>query len=97
VKDGLVVSLFSAEQVIHNACELVSRGGDGLGFAELPSDTPKELTEIIFGMMQGVGRHAERSGNAAPDAEASCRLIGTYPHDAQLDYFRIADDTPGIV
>jgi hypothetical protein len=24
-------------------------------------------------------------------------LPGTYPHDAQLDYFRIADDTSGIV
>jgi hypothetical protein len=39
-----------------------------LGFAELASDTPKELTEIVFGVMQRVGRHAQRSGNAAPDA-----------------------------
>src|ERR1700686_1757219 len=23
-----------------------------------------------------------------------CRLPGIYPHDAQLDYFRIADDPP---
>ena len=58
VKDGFVVSLFSAEQVIHNPSELVSRGGDGLGFAELPSDAAKEFTEIVFGVMQRVGRHA---------------------------------------
>jgi len=58
VKDGFVVSLFSAEQVIHNPSELVSRGGDGLGFAELASDGAKELTEIVFGVMQRVGRHA---------------------------------------
>ena len=25
-----------------------------------------------------------------------CRLPGTYPHDAQLDYFRIADHPPAI-
>ncbi len=27
---------------------------------------------------------------------ARSRLPGTYSHDAQLDYFRIADDTPGM-
>jgi hypothetical protein len=54
VKDGFVVGFFSAEPVIHNACEFVSRGGDCLGFAEFPSDTSKELTEIVFGMMQRV-------------------------------------------
>jgi hypothetical protein len=68
VKDGFVVSLFSAEQVIHNASEFVSCGGDCLGFAELPGDTPKELAEIVFGVMQRVRGHAQRSGNAAPDA-----------------------------
>src|SRR5258708_20886279 len=68
VKDGFVVSLFSAEQVIHNACELVSCGSDCLGFAELPSDASKELAEIVFGVMQRVRGHAQRSGNAAPDA-----------------------------
>lgn len=39
-----------------------------LGFADLASDTPKELTEIVFGVMQRVRGHAQRSGNAAPDA-----------------------------
>src|SRR6267143_1265866 len=68
VKDGFVVGFFGAEQVIHNPSELVSRGGDGLGFAELPGDTPKELAEIVFGVMQRVRGHAQRSGNAAPDA-----------------------------
>jgi hypothetical protein len=29
-----------------------------LGFAELASDAAKELTEIVFGVMQRVGRHA---------------------------------------
>jgi hypothetical protein len=29
-----------------------------LGFAELPSDAPKELTEIVFGMMQRIRGHA---------------------------------------
>jgi hypothetical protein len=52
VKDGFVVSLFRPEQVMHNACEFVSCGGDCLGFAELPSDTPKELAEIVFGVMR---------------------------------------------
>ena len=54
VKDTLVVGFPSAEQVIHNPSELVSRGGDGLGFAELASDAAKEFTEIIFCMMQRV-------------------------------------------
>ena len=58
VKDGFVVSLFSAEEVIHNPCEFVSCGGDGLGFAELASDTPKELAAIVFGVMQRVRGHA---------------------------------------
>jgi len=58
VKDTLVVGFPSAEQMVNNPSELVSRGGDCLGFAEFPSDAPKELTEIIFGMMQRVGRHA---------------------------------------
>src|SRR5713226_3430976 len=54
--------------MVNNPRELVSRGGDCLGFAEFPSNAPKELTKIIFCMMQRVGRHAKRSGNAAPDA-----------------------------
>jgi hypothetical protein len=58
VKDTLVVGFPSAEQMVNNPSELVSRSGDGLGFAEFPSDAPKELTGIIFGMMQRVGRHA---------------------------------------
>src|SRR5713101_823195 len=58
VKDTFVVGFPSAEQMVNNPSELVSRGGDGLGFAEFPSDAPKELTEIIFCMMQRVGRHA---------------------------------------
>jgi hypothetical protein len=58
VKDSFVASFFGTEQVIQNAGEFVSGGGDCLGFAELPSDTPKELAEITFRMMQRVGRHA---------------------------------------
>ena len=65
VKDGFVVSLFSAEEVIHNPSEFVSRGGDSLGFTELPSDAAKEFTKIVFGVMQRVRGHAQRSGNAA--------------------------------
>jgi hypothetical protein len=41
-----------------------------LGFAELPSDAAKELTEMVFGVMQRVRRHAESSSNAAPDTTA---------------------------
>jgi hypothetical protein len=58
VKDAFVVGFPSAEQMVNNPSELVSRGGDGLGFAELPSDAPKELTEIVFGTMQRVRGHA---------------------------------------
>ena len=58
VKDTLVIGFPSAEQIVSNPSELVSCGGDGLGFAEFPSDAPKELAEIIFCMMQRVGRHA---------------------------------------
>jgi hypothetical protein len=47
VKDGFVVGFFRAEQVIHNACEFMSCGGDCLGFAELPSDAPKELANPV--------------------------------------------------
>lgn len=38
MKDTLVVGFPSAEQMVHNPIELVSRGGDCLGFAEFPSD-----------------------------------------------------------
>jgi len=58
VKDTLAVGFPRAEQMVKNPSELVSRGGDGLGFAEFPSDTPKELAEIVFGVMQGVRGHA---------------------------------------
>jgi hypothetical protein len=68
VKDTLVVGFPGAEQMVNNPSEFVSRGSDCLGFAELPSDTPKELAEIVFGVMQRVGRHAQRGSNAAPDA-----------------------------
>jgi len=43
VKDTLVVGFPSAEQMVNNPSELVSRGGDCLGFAEFPSDAPKEV------------------------------------------------------
>ena len=68
MKDGFVVGFFRAEQVIHNACEFMSCGGDSLGFAELASDAPKELAEIVLGVMQRVRGHAQRGGNATPDA-----------------------------
>ena len=58
VKDSLVLGFLSAEQVIHNPSELMSCSGNCLGFAEFASDAPKELTEVIFGMMQRVGHHA---------------------------------------
>jgi hypothetical protein len=58
VKDTSVIGFPSADQMVNNPSELVSRGGDCLRFAEFPSDAPKELTEIIFGMMQRVGRYA---------------------------------------
>ena len=49
VKDGFVVRFFTrAEQVIHNLCEFVSCGADCFGFAELPSDKPKELAELFW-------------------------------------------------
>jgi hypothetical protein len=34
--------------MVNNPNELVSRGGNCLGFAEFPSDAPKQLTAIIF-------------------------------------------------
>ena len=68
MKDTLVVRFLGAEQVVHDAYELVSRSGEGLGFAELPSDAPKKLTEIIFGIMQRVRGHSQGGGNAASDA-----------------------------
>jgi hypothetical protein len=58
VKHTLVVRFLGAKQVVNNSSQFVSRGGDSLGFAELPSDPPKELAEIIFCMMQRVGRHS---------------------------------------
>jgi hypothetical protein len=76
--------------MVNNPSELVSRGGDCLGFAEFPSDAPKELTEIIFCMMQRVGRHAERSGNAAPDA-ATLRI----EHFATTDLILRTKSQPG--
>jgi hypothetical protein len=54
---ALVIGFPSAEQIVNNPSELVSWGGDGLGCADFPSDAPKELAEIIFCMMQRVGRH----------------------------------------
>ena len=48
MKDTLVVGFPRAQQMVNNPRELVGRGGDGLGFAEFPSDAPKELTEIIL-------------------------------------------------
>src|ERR1039458_8899900 len=41
----------SAEEAVNNPSEFVCRGCDRLGFAEFPSDPPKELAEIIFGVM----------------------------------------------
>ena len=48
-----------------------------MGFAELASDAPKELTEIVFGVMQRVHGHAQRSGNAAPDAALGIEHLAT--------------------
>lgn len=36
-----------AERIVNNPSELVSCGGDGLGFAEFPSDAPKEPAETM--------------------------------------------------
>jgi hypothetical protein len=49
VKDVFVVGFFTrAEQVVDNLCEFMSCGADYLGFAELPSDTPRELAELFW-------------------------------------------------
>ena len=50
VKDTLVIGFPSAEQIVNNPSELVSCGGDGLGFAEFPSDAPKtpDVSEMEF-------------------------------------------------
>jgi hypothetical protein len=42
VKDTFVIGFPSAEEMVNNPSELVSRGGDCLGFAEFPSDASKE-------------------------------------------------------
>jgi hypothetical protein len=67
LKDTLVVRFFCAEQVVDNPREFVSAGRNGLGFAELPSIAPKELTDVAFAVMQGVRRQAESGGNVAPE------------------------------
>jgi hypothetical protein len=70
LKYRFVIRFFGAEQVTDNAGEFVSSGCNCLGSAELPSNAPKELTKIVFGVMQRVRSHAERSGNATPDTAA---------------------------
>jgi hypothetical protein len=90
VKDTFVIGFPSAEQMVNNPSELVSCGGDGLGFAEFPSDTSKELTEIVFGMMQRVRGHAKRSGNAAPDVAT----LGV-EHLATTDLILRTESQPG--
>jgi hypothetical protein len=70
LKDALVVRFFCAEQVVNNSSEFVSRGRNCLGPTELPRDAPKELSQVVFGVMQRVRSHAESSGNSAPDTAA---------------------------
>ena len=68
----------------------MSRGCNCLRSAELPRDAPKELTEIVFGVMQRVRSHAESSGNSAPDTAA----LGI-EHLAAADFILRAQSKPG--
>jgi hypothetical protein len=97
VKDALVVSLLCAQQVEHDASKFVGRGSSRLGFAEPPRDAPEELTQIVFGVMQGLSAHAESSRNPASDTSALVK--STFPpliffsrqspsHDAKAEAFR---------
>jgi hypothetical protein len=70
VKDALLVSLLCAQQVEHDASKFVGCGSSRLGFAERPRDAPEELTQIVFGVMQGVSAHAESSRDPASDTSA---------------------------
>ena len=46
------------------------RRGDGLGFAQLPRDTAKELAEVILGVMQRVGAHPKCCSDPGSDSPA---------------------------
>jgi hypothetical protein len=70
VKEALVVSFLCSQEVEDDASKLVSCGRDRLGFAKLPRDPTEELTQIIFGMMQGLSAHAEGSRYPASDTSA---------------------------
>ena len=70
MKHALVVGFLSAEQVVHDARQLVRCSGSRLRLAKLACNAPKELTEVILSVMEGMSAHAKRSGNAAPDSPA---------------------------
>jgi hypothetical protein len=44
--------------------------GDCLRPAELARDAPEKLAQVIFGMVQGLRTHPQRSGDSAPNAPA---------------------------
>lgn len=70
VEHAIIVGFSRAKQVKDDARQLVRSCGDCLRFAALTRDAPKELAEIILGMVQGLRTHPQRSGNSAANAPA---------------------------
>ena len=55
---AFVVWLPDAQEMEHNASELVSGCGNRLRFAEPSANAPEEFTEIVVRVVQGIGPHA---------------------------------------
>jgi hypothetical protein len=70
VEDILAVGLLCTQQVEEDASEFVGCGSDRLGFAQLACDAPKELTQIVLRMMQGLSAHAQGGRYAASNTAA---------------------------
>lgn len=52
VKHTLVVCLFRTQQMVNDAGQLVSRGGNRLRLAEFARDAPEELTKVVLGVVE---------------------------------------------
>lgn len=61
VESGFAVRFSRAKQVKDDARQLVCNCGNCLGLAELACDAPKEITDVIFGMVIGLRTHTQRS------------------------------------
>jgi hypothetical protein len=58
VENGFAVRFSRTKQVEDDARQLVCGCGNCLWLAELTCDAPKELAQVIFGMVEGLRTHA---------------------------------------